>query len=368
MREASPLSFFGTSASQDSSFLRWTTRRALIAPGVAGGRREAQLRERHAHLQRPARRVDASPPTPRPRPRCRPRSCRRRARRRAARRPRSPGTRRPSVVVVRVEEEREAVRLGDHVAPRELADDRARARGRAGGRRRRARGRRRGAAARSARSPARPAFGSRWRNAAGDGRLAATRPRRAGRPAAISPCRAERAQHAGPTGCAPAAAGATSRARARASAPQPQPSRASRRAPRPRTSGSAPACGRTRRGSRPRRAASGPCAKFERVGLVGRVRLEERRVRLAPAGDRRVVALAAGDLRVEHADERGGEVLAAGRRRMSTLSRVGSQSRSRQTSQPSMRAAASASAARAGGERAQATPTCVSCLSAGLWV
>ena len=124
MRETSPLSFFGTSASQALSFLRWITRRALMPHVSAATDAEAQLRERHAHLQRPARGV--------------------------ARHRRLPDgvpghvlevvvvegrvalhaggahleQDARAVIVVRVEQEREGVGLEGGVAPRELARDR----------------------------------------------------------------------------------------------------------------------------------------------------------------------------------------------------------------------------------------------------
>ena len=135
MREASPLSLLGTSASHEISALRWTMRCALMPQAWRVGGREAELRERDPHLDRPAlrrRRVDRRFPD------------------------RVPGVvlevvvvddgvalhagradlelDAGQVVVVRVEEEREAVGVRDDVAARELADDARRARCRAGAR------------------------------------------------------------------------------------------------------------------------------------------------------------------------------------------------------------------------------------------
>ena len=191
MRDTSPLSFLGTSTSQELSFLRWMTRRAF-SPQLWRHRGKAQLREGDADLERPALLVAGHRRLP----------------------DGVPGDvfevvvveRRVAldaggahlehdagaVVVVRVEEEREAVGLGRGVAARELAGDRGPGRvGKPYARVERAVVEQQPQLGRLA-SPAGPARG----RAAGSRPLRAPRARparRAGRPPGARPGRARRA-------------------------------------------------------------------------------------------------------------------------------------------------------------------------------
>ena len=198
MRDTSPLSFFGTSTSHALSFLRWITRRAFTPQlgdtagkrscekGIADLERPALLVARHGRLPHGVpgdvlevvvveRRValDAG----------------------GAHLEHDAG----AVVVVRVEEEREAVGLGGGVAPRELAGDRGPGRvGEPHARVERVVVEQQPQLGRLA-SPAGPARG----RAAGSRRRPVPRarpPRRAGRPRGSRPGRARRAAPTPPPG------------------------------------------------------------------------------------------------------------------------------------------------------------------------